>query len=224
MTDDFLQMMWTSVDIRQELSLLKNKTSVTLQWIPSHCGVGGRPDVKNRKQVGAICTPHVLQRSKDHPKKQLQDRVATTPRYWDRRRQHPPAGQRAAQVTIFAQRTDTVNSSLLTPSPPPPAPSPTPPPALTPQTENFPFRRMPERHKSSNPQPHPAVLPHLRRFETPDMAQSVGCPQEALRTGRDTVADCGLRLTHWTEDLAWPGTQKKKKALEKVLGSTIASI
>ena len=28
-------------NIRQELSLLKNKTSVTLQWIPSHCGVWG---------------------------------------------------------------------------------------------------------------------------------------------------------------------------------------
>ena len=30
--------------IRQELSLLKNKTSVTLQWIPSHCGVGGNEE------------------------------------------------------------------------------------------------------------------------------------------------------------------------------------
>ena len=27
----------------------------------------------------------------------------------------------------------------------------------------------------------------------------------------ETAADCGLRLTHRTEDLAWPGTQKKKK-------------
>ena len=50
-------------NIRQELSLLKNKTSVTLQWIPSHCGAG----------------PHVLQWSKDHPKKQLQNGVARTP-------------------------------------------------------------------------------------------------------------------------------------------------
>ena len=30
--------------IRQELSLLKNKTSVTLHWIPSHCGVGGNEE------------------------------------------------------------------------------------------------------------------------------------------------------------------------------------
>ena len=29
-------------------------------------------------------------------------------------------------------------------------------------------------------QPHPAVLPHPWRFETPDMTQSGGCPQEAL--------------------------------------------
>ena len=39
------------------------------------------------------------------------------------------------------------------------------------------------------------------------MAQSGGCLQEAL----ETAADCGLRLTHQIEDLAWPGTQKKKK-------------
>ena len=69
---------------------------------------------------------------------------------------------------------------------------------------------MPVRHRSSNPQPHPAVLPHLWRFETPDMAQFGGCPQEALGTSQDTVANCGLRLTHQTENLAWPGTQKKK--------------
>ena len=73
------------------------------------------------------------------------------------------------------------------------------------------FRRISMRHRSSNPQPHPAVLPHLRHFETPDMAQFGGCPQKALGTRGDTAADCGLRLTPRTEDLAWPGTQKKKK-------------
>ena len=41
--------------------------------------------------VGAVCTPHVLQRNKDHPKKQIQNGVATTPRHWGRRGQHPPA-------------------------------------------------------------------------------------------------------------------------------------
>ena len=47
------------------------------------------------------------------------------------------------------------------------------------------------------------------------MAQSGGCPQEALGTGGDTAADCGLGLTQQTEDLAWPGTQKKKKTLQQ---------
>ena len=35
------------------------------------------------------------------------------------------------------------------------------------------------------------------------MAQSGGCPQEALGTSWDTAADCGLRLAHRTEGLAW---------------------
>ena len=52
------------------------------------------------KQVGAICTPHVLQRSKDHPNKPLQDGVATAPRHWDRRGQHPPAGQSSSSHNL----------------------------------------------------------------------------------------------------------------------------
>ena len=48
-----------------------------------------------------------------------------------------------------------------------------------------------------------------------DKAQSSGCPKEALGTGWDTEVDCGLRLNHRTEDLAWPGTQKKKKKTKK---------
>ena len=68
------------------------------------------------------------------------------------------------------------------------------------------------RHRSSTPQPHPAVLPHLGRFETPDMAQSSGCPQKALGTGWDTAADWGLRLSHRTDDLAWQGMQKNSVA------------
>ena len=43
------------------------------------------------------------------------------------------------------------------------------------------------------------------------MAQSGGCSQEALGTGRDTRADSGLCLTHQTENLARSGMQKKKK-------------
>ena len=47
------------------------------------------------------------------------------------------------------------------------------------------------------------------------MDRSGGCPQEALETGGDTAADCGLHLTHQTEDLAWPGTHKKKEEKTK---------
>ena len=67
------------------------------------------------------------------------------------------------------------------------------------------------RHRSSNPQPYVAVLPHLRRFETPDMAQSGSYPQEAFG---DRLRHCGrLRTSAYLPDwrLAWPGTQKKKK-------------
>ena len=63
----------------------------------------------------------------------------------------------------------------------------------------------------TGPQTPNHILPHLRWIETPDMAQFGGSPQEALGTGRDTAADFGLRLTHRTENLAWLGTQKKKK-------------
>ena len=50
----------------------------------------------------SICTPHVPQWSKDHPKKQLQNGVATVPRHWDRTGHQL---DRAAQVTIFRLRT-----------------------------------------------------------------------------------------------------------------------
>ena len=88
-----------------------------------------------------------------------------TPRHWNRRGQHPPAGQSSSSHNLYTE-----NWTLSTPF-------------TSPQTEHFPFRRMSMRHRSSNPQPHRAVLPHLRRFETPDMAQSGGCPQQALGTG-----------------------------------------
>ena len=42
-----------SSNIRQELSLLKNKTSVTLQWIPSHCGVGGNEETDRLSNMGS---------------------------------------------------------------------------------------------------------------------------------------------------------------------------
>ena len=62
-----------------------------LQWCWRQWG--SWPAVKKGKQVGAISTAHVLQRSKHHPKEQLQDGVAAKSRHWDRRGQHPPAGQ-----------------------------------------------------------------------------------------------------------------------------------
>ena len=40
-------------NIRQELSLLKNKTSVTLQWIPSHCGIGGNEEADRLSKMGS---------------------------------------------------------------------------------------------------------------------------------------------------------------------------
>ena len=40
-------------NIRQQLSLLKNKTSVTLQWIPSHCGVGSNKEADWLSKVGS---------------------------------------------------------------------------------------------------------------------------------------------------------------------------
>ena len=48
-------------NIRQELSLLKNKTSVTLQWILSRSGVGGTEEadwLSKWEANRAICTPH----------------------------------------------------------------------------------------------------------------------------------------------------------------------
>ena len=40
-------------NISQELSLLRNKTSVTLQWIPSHCGVGGNEEADRLSKMGS---------------------------------------------------------------------------------------------------------------------------------------------------------------------------
>ena len=154
---------------------------------------GIRPAVKNGKQVAAISTPCVLQRSTGHPKKQLQGRVPTALWHWDRRGQHPLGGQSSSSHNL-----QTENWTLSAPLPPT-------------QTDRFPLTRMPVRHRSLNHQPHSAVLPRLRRFETPDMAQSGGWPQETLVTNQNTAAEYGLCLTHRTETLAWPGMQKKNK-------------
>ena len=67
------------------------------------------------------------------------------------------------------------------------------------------------RRSSKPPTASCSPAPSLTFWETPDMAQSNGCPQEPLRTGLGTRADSGLCLTHQTEDQAWSGTQRKKK-------------
>ena len=117
--------------------------------------------------------------------------MKNSPRHWDSRGQHPPAGQSSSSHNLYTE-----NWTLSAPLP-------------NPQTEHFPSRRISMRHGSSNPQPHPAALPRLRRQTWPspvDAHKKLWGPVEALR-----AVDCGLRLTHRTEDLAWPGTQKKKK-------------
>ena len=56
-----------------------------------------------------------------------------------------------------------------------------------------------------NGDPNPSHMlqpcPTFDAVRTPDMAQSGGCPPEALGAGGDTVADCGLCLTPRTENL-----------------------
>ena len=68
------------------------------------------PALKNGKQIGAICTAHVLQRSKGHPKKQLQGGMAAAPRHRDRRGHHPPAGQSSSSQSLDWEL-DNANSS-----------------------------------------------------------------------------------------------------------------
>ncbi|XP_076470024.1 ribonuclease H-like [Babylonia areolata] len=40
-------------DIRQELNLLKQRTAVVLQWIPSHCGIGGNEKADRLSKAGS---------------------------------------------------------------------------------------------------------------------------------------------------------------------------
>ena len=77
------------------------------------------------------------------------------------------------------------------------------------QTENL--RWIPTQCVSSKSQPHPSALPHLCCCVTPGIAQSSGCAWKALGSSGGTVTDCVLHPTHWTENLAWPGMQKKMK-------------
>ena len=122
--------------IRQELSLLKNKRSVTLQWIPPHFGVGGNEETDRLSKMGSKLEQSAQPMSYSEAKTILRSNFRTEyQQRLDIRTEEDIIHQldRAAQVTIFRLRT-----------------------GHCPQTENFPLRRM-----SSNRQPHPAILPHL---------------------------------------------------------------
>ena len=72
------------------------------------------------------------------------------------------------------------------------------------------------RFSKSNPLPHSAILPHFQRFETPDMAQSSGCP---IGSFGERLRHCGrLRTSPYSPD--WRSSmagnaQKKTKPKNK---------
>ena len=135
-------------NIRQELSLLKNKTSVTLQWIPSHCGVGGNEEADRLSKMGSKLEQSAQPMSYSEAKTILRNNFRTE---WQQRldigTEEDSIHQldRAAQVTIFRLRTG--HCQLL---------------SHLHRLKISHSRRMSMPHGSSNPQPHPAILPHLR--------------------------------------------------------------
>ena len=101
-------------NIRQELSQLKNKTSVTLQWIPSHCGVGENEEADRLSKMGSkleqSAHPMSYSKAKAIPRHNFRTE------WWQRLdigTEEDSIHQlgRAAQVTIFKGELDTVNSS-----------------------------------------------------------------------------------------------------------------
>ena len=95
-------------NIRQELSLLKNKTSVTLLWIPSHCGVGGNEEADRLSKMGSKLEQFAQPMSYSEAKTILRNNFRTE---WQQRldigTEEDSIHQldRAAQVTIFRLRT-----------------------------------------------------------------------------------------------------------------------
>ena len=94
--------------IRQELSLLENKTSVTLQCIPSHCRVGGNEEADLMSKMGSK-----LEQSA-HPMSYSEAKTIPKNNFRMEWRQCLDIGteedsihqlDRAAQVTIFRLRT-----------------------------------------------------------------------------------------------------------------------
>ena len=94
-------------NIRQELSLLKNKTSVTLQWIPSHCGVRGNEEADRLSKIGSKLEQSAHPMFYSEAKAILRDNFRTE---WQQRldtgtEEDSIHLDRAAQVTIFTLRT-----------------------------------------------------------------------------------------------------------------------
>ena len=94
-------------NIRREQSLLKNKTSVALQWISSHCGVGGNEETDWLSKMGGKLEQSAQPMSYSEAKTILRNNFRTE---W---RQRLDIGteedsihqlDRAAQITIFRLR------------------------------------------------------------------------------------------------------------------------
>ena len=151
--------------MRQELSLLKNKTSVTLQWIPSHCGVGGNVEADRLSKIGCKLEQSAHPMFYSEAMAILRNNFRTE---WRQRLEEDSIHQldRAAQVTLFRLRTE--HYQRLS------------------HLHRLKTSHSAECLRGTGPQTSNHILqscPHRRRFETPDMAQSGGCPQEALGTG-----------------------------------------
>ena len=95
-------------NIKQELSLFKNKTSVSLQWTPSRCGVRGNEEADRLSKMGSKLGQSAHPMSYSETKSILRNNFRTE---W---RQRLDIGaeedsihqlDRAAQVTIFRLRT-----------------------------------------------------------------------------------------------------------------------
>ena len=137
------------------------------------------------------CTAHVLQRSKDHPKKQLQNGVATAPRHWDIGGQHPPAGQSSSSQSLDWEL-DTVNSSPTSTDWKFPT-----------QTNGHVARVLKPPTTSCNPAPPSMTLDARHGPVRWRPTESFG----------DWLRHCNrLRTLPYSPDwdLAWPGTRKKK--------------
>ena len=94
--------------IRQELSLLKTNTSVTLQWIPSHCGVGSNEEADRLSKMESKLEQFA------HPKSYIEAKAILRNNFRTEWRQRLDIGteedsihqlDRAAQFTMFRLRT-----------------------------------------------------------------------------------------------------------------------